>query len=144
MKKTRRFQPPATGKRDTAQRRLILDAVRELGNHPTAEQVFEHVSRRCPSIGKATVYRNLSRMAEAGEVLNAGVFSGSARYDHTLRRHCHFSCASCGRIFDVEGDFSDICGRVGGTDGFDIESCAVSFSGLCWSCKAARASAGAE
>ena len=127
-------------KKNTAQRQLILNAVKELDMHPTAEQVFEHVVVRRPSIGKATVYRNLKRMAELGELVNVGSFSGSAHYDLNRHRHYHFVCEVCGRIFDVEGDFSDICGRVGGTDGFDVASCDISFRGLCWDCKAEHGS----
>ena len=128
------------GKRKTAQRQLVLDAIRETCSHPTAEQVFEHVARQRPSIGKATVYRNLRQLAESGEILNVGSFSGSARYDYNCHEHYHFACNACGRVFDVEADFSDIRDRVGATDGFDIAVCNISFAGLCWDCKAARSS----
>jgi len=119
---------------------LIFNAVRELNTHPTAEHVFEHVARQYPSVGKATVYRNLRRMAESGEIVDVGKFSGSTHYDHNCHEHFHFACNVCGRIFDVEGDFSDIRSRVGDTDEFDITSCRVSFGGLCWNCKAKHGS----
>jgi len=128
------------GIRKTAQRQLILNAIKELNNHPTAEGVFDHIARQYPSVGKATVYRNLRRMAESGEIVNVGSFSGSTHYDHNCREHCHFACDVCGRIFDVEGGFSDIFGRIGDTDGFDITSCHIFFGGLCWNCKAKHGS----
>jgi len=69
-------------KRNTIQKQLVLDAVKELNIHATAEQVFEYVVKKHTSISKATVYRNLSQMAESGELLNIGSFYGSAHYDH--------------------------------------------------------------
>ena len=122
-------------KRNTVQRQLVLNAVKELNTHATAEQVYAYVVQKHPAISKATVYRNLSQMSESGELMNIGNFYGSTRYDHNCHEHYHFVCESCRRVFDVEGDFSDIIGRSGNTDGFDIARCHLSFSGLCWDCK---------
>jgi len=122
-------------RKNTAHWRLILDAVRDLDVHPTAEQVFGYVSRRCPTIGKATVYRNLSRMVEAGEILSVNNLVGPARYDRKLDEHCHFVCRVCGRIFDVSGDFDAIRAGAGIPDGFDVEVYNVSFDGICRNCK---------
>jgi len=122
-------------RRNTVQRRLILRAMKELDSHATAEQVYAHVARHHPTISKATVYRNLSHMSQSGELVNIGNFYGSTRYDHNCHEHYHCVCENCKRIFDVEGDFSDIIGRTGKAHGFDIARCHVSFSGLCWDCK---------
>ena len=122
-------------KRNTIQRQLIRDAVEELNIHATAEQVVEYLAEKHPTIGRATVYRNLSYMSETGELLKVGSFYGTTHYDHNCHRHYHFICSKCKRVFDVEGDLSDIVDRLGDTQGFDITACNVSFSGLCWGCK---------
>jgi len=123
------------GKRNTIQRQLILDALKELDIHATAEQVFDYVARKYPSISKATVYRNLGRMSESGDVVNIGSFYGSARYDHNRHEHYHFVCETCKRVFDVNGGFDDIFDRIKDINGFDISSCSVSLRGLCRDCK---------
>jgi len=123
------------GKRNTLQRQLILSAVEELNIHASAEQVFEFVVRRHPAISKATVYRNLAQMAETGELLNIGNFFGATHYDHNLHEHYHFACEKCRKIFDVDGDFASIIGKVKTKEGFDIKNCWVSLSGLCGECK---------
>jgi len=123
------------GKRNTIQRQLIFDAVKELNIHATAEQVIEHLAQTYPSIGRATVYRNLSQMAESGELLRVGSFYGSTHYDHNCHEHYHFICSDCRCIFDVEGQLGDLVERFKGTNGFDIIDCNMSFSGLCWECK---------
>ena len=122
-------------KRNTIQRQLVLDAVRELDIHPTAEQVFDYVVGKYPSISKATVYRNLSQMAEAGELLNIGSFGGSSHYDHNCHNHYHFICNECRQVIDVNDFFPDICGRIRNMKGFDITNHNIIFSGLCRDCK---------
>jgi len=122
-------------KRNTVQRQLVLSAMEELNIHATAEQVYEHISKNHPTISKATVYRNLSQLTESGELLNIGCFDGSAHYDHQCHEHYHFMCNACKRIFDVEGDLSDISGRFKGTEEFNITGFSISFSGLCKSCE---------
>ena len=121
-------------KRNTVQRQLIFDAVKDLNIHASAEQVVEYLGKKHPSIGRATVYRNLNYMSETGELLRIGSFYGTTHYAHNCHEHYHFICDSCRRIFDVEGSISDIYERFD-TEGFDITECNVSFSGLCWECK---------
>ena len=122
-------------KRNTIQRQLVFDAVKELGIHPTAEQVFDHVVGQYPSISKATVYRNLSQLAESGDLLNIGSFGGSSHYDHNCHNHYHFICNDCKQVFDVNDYFPDICGRIRNMKGFDITNHNISFSGICRDCK---------
>ena len=122
-------------KRNTIQRQLIFDAVRELDIHATAEQVYEYVQKKHPSISKATVYRNLNQMSETGDLLNIGSFHGSTHYDHNCHEHYHFICERCKRVIDVDGDFSDIRRKIKNTERFDILNCCISFSGLCGECK---------
>jgi len=122
-------------KRNTVQRQLILDAVKELCIHATAEQIYECVIKKYKSISKATVYRNLNQMAESGELLNIGSFYGSAHYDHNCHEHYHLICEGCKQIFDIDGTFSDIISNVNVTAGFDITGCRVSFTGICRRCK---------
>ncbi|MCL2035710.1 MAG: transcriptional repressor [Oscillospiraceae bacterium] len=125
-------------KRNTIQRRLIFDALKELNIHATAEQVYEHVAAGHPSISKATVYRNLGQMSESGEIINIGSFYGSAHYDHRCHDHYHFICEKCKRVFDINSYFPEICSHITNADGFEIKSHNLSFSGLCRECKRKR------
>jgi len=122
-------------KRNTIQRQLVFSAVKELNIHATAEQIYERVARNHPSISKATVYRNLGQMVESGELLNIGIFYGATHYDHNCHEHYHFICEDCRRIFDIEGDFSDILSKINGINGFDIKNYHLSLNGLCQDCK---------
>ncbi|MDR1699928.1 MAG: transcriptional repressor [Lachnoclostridium sp.] len=122
-------------KRLTVQRQLILDSVKELNKHATAEQVYEDVNKKYPTISKATVYRNLRQMAESGELLNIGSFLGSAHYDHNCHMHYHFICKKCGKVYDVNEFYPDINDRITDMDGFDVKHHNLTFYGLCPNCK---------
>lgn len=37
-----------TNSRNTIQRQLVLSAVRQLQNHPTADEVYQEVQKNCP------------------------------------------------------------------------------------------------
>ena len=126
----------AEGKRNTLQRQLILKAVEKLDIHASAEQVYEHVTKQHPAISKATVYRNLAQMSEFGELVNIGNFFGATHYDHNLHEHYHFACEQCKQIFDVDGDFASIIGKIKTKEGFNIKNCRVLLSGACDKCKA--------
>jgi len=121
-------------KRNTIQKQLIYDAVKELDIHANAEQVYEYVVAVHPSISKATVYRNLGQMAEAGELLNIGNFYGSTHYDHNCHEHYHFICESCKQVFDINTRFPDI-EEMTDMDGLEIKNHNLSFTGLCSDCR---------
>ena len=122
-------------KRNTVQKQLVFDAVKTLDIHASAEQVYEYVVQKYPNISKATVYRNLSQMAAANELLNIGSFYGTTHYDHNCHKHHHFICEGCRSIFDVEGDYDHIIDRATGKGDFDITDFNITFSGLCRGCK---------
>ena len=53
----------------TSQRQVILEELRKVKSHPTANQVYDMVRKRLPRIGLGTVYRNLDLLAEKGSEL---------------------------------------------------------------------------
>lgn len=126
----------AKASRNTVQRTLVLDAVRSLHNHPTSADVFEQVRMKHPSISRATVYRNLSVLAERGDVLRVEVPNGADRYDFRNEPHYHAKCRLCGCVVDVEMPYqTDIARDIADAHGFAVESHQIVFSGLCSACR---------
>ena len=121
-------------KRNTIQKQLVYNAVKELDIHANAEQVYEYVVALHPSISKATVYRNLSQMAESGKLLNIGNFYGSTHYDHNCHDHYHFICEECKQVFDINSSFPEV-NKLTEFEGLDIKSHNLSFFGTCSNCK---------
>ena len=88
--------------RNTVQQRIIGEHLRALGNHPTVDEVYGAVRAERPSISKATVYRVLHKMADAGDALRVPVVGGAERFDHRVDSHSHVVCMRCGHVADVE------------------------------------------
>lgn len=88
-------------KRNTIQKELVLNAVTKMHRHVTADEVYDYIKKDYPSIGKGTVYRNLSILADEAKIRKVEIPGGADRYDFTLARHYHVRCVECGKIFDV-------------------------------------------
>ena len=88
-------------RRDTPQRKLIRTILQSCTDHPTAETVYRRACTVHPSIGFGTVYRNLSVLAEDGEILHLPIPGGADRYDGTVADHGHYFCRICGAFGDI-------------------------------------------
>jgi Fe2+ or Zn2+ uptake regulation protein len=86
---------------DTEQRRLVLDIVRKVPEHLTAEAVYQRVSALRPSISKGTVYRNLDVLVKMGDIKSLSVIHHPLRYDGVITPHEHLVCEVCGSIRDI-------------------------------------------
>lgn len=121
--------------RNTIQRELILNAVRELKNHPTAEDVCAFVAAKHSHISKATVYNNLKFLAEQGEIQRIEVPNQSTRYDHVTDRHYHCRCRACGKLFDSEIPYdATLIQGLTQQDGFVVENFNLILNGVCSAC----------
>ncbi len=122
--------------RMTAQRKAILDAIKKLKTHPTADELYAIVKKYMPRISLATVYRNLEILASEGYIrrLNLGV-SGQRRYDGNPEPHYHVVCMKCGKVGDVHlKENVDVKNQITDCDGFYIDSVHLEFWGLCPEC----------
>ena len=91
-------------RRNTVQKDLVLNAVKGMKSHPTADQVYNLISKDYPSIGKGTVYRNLNILAESGEIKKIEIPDGADRFDFNTSEHYHSQCIECKSVFDVNFD----------------------------------------
>ncbi|MBI9075673.1 MAG: transcriptional repressor [Desulfatibacillum sp.] len=126
--------------RMTRQRKVILEELKKVKSHPTADQVYEMVRKRLPRISLATVYRNLETLSTAGEVLKLEISGTQRRYDGDTSDHHHARCAMCGAVMDIPADLfpmPEIPEDV--VEGFDISGYRLELTGLCRECRAAKA-----
>lgn len=123
-------------RRNTVQRKLVLEAVRGLKNHATAEAVYEYIVKENPSVGKGTVYRNLNLLAECGDVKKVCIADGPDRFDHNCHEHYHVLCVNCGRVWDVDMDvIPDIWDRIRHHNGMEFIGYDILFKGVCEDCR---------
>ena len=118
------------------QREAILEILCATTSHPTADWIYDKVRERIPNISLGTVYRNLSLLEEIGEIIKISTGVGPDHYDYNTAPHYHFICRGCGRVMDIDLDFADeLMTQVQESTDLAIESCSVSFTGLCPDCK---------
>jgi len=85
--------------RNTVQMQKILDYLIKVKSHPNAETVYVNVKNAVPSITRATVYRNLHKLADEGKICRLEI-NGEYKFDADCSVHKHCVCKSCGKIFD--------------------------------------------
>ncbi len=123
-------------RRNTIQRQVIHNAVFELKNHPTAEDVYNHIKPEYSSISLGTVYRNLNLLSEDGKLLKVAMTDAADRFDHNIGYHYHLKCCKCGNIADVEVPYiKEIDRDVEDKTGFTIKNHHIIFEGICSHCK---------
>lgn len=125
------------GQRKSKQRDIILEELKGVTSHPTADELYEMVRKRVPNISLGTVYRNLELMVAGGIIqkLDAG---GKKRFDANNASHPHIRCVKCGRIEDVHIDVEirDISNV--DAHGFKVIGCNVEYLGICPECRGSR------
>lgn len=90
------------GYRLTAQRRLVLDAVTELG-HATPEDVSTWVRERSAGVNVSTVYRTLELLEQLGLVTHTHLDHGAPTYHAAeAAEHLHLVCRHCGAVIEVD------------------------------------------
>lgn len=123
-------------RRNTIQRSLVLQTVRSMHNHPTAEQVHAELAQKHPAISRGTVYRNLGILAESGDIQRVSHLNAADRFDFNCASHYHFRCRNCGGVFDIGLPYREGLPRELGEEySFLIETCDIVFTGLCPDCQ---------
>lgn len=90
----------ARGLKVTPQRVVILEAVYQLNNHPTADQIIEFVHRSNPNIASGTVYNVLDTLVENKLIKKVKSEKDVMRYDGMLEPHHHLYCSGSDLIED--------------------------------------------
>lgn len=125
----------SVGRCASRQRQVILEELRKLTSHPTADELYEIVRLVVPRISLGTVYRNLDVLSEAGlvRVLHAG--GEPKRFDGNPDGHWHIRCSRCGKIGDMPAAESlDLAELVQGSTGYEVTGWRVDFAGICPEC----------
>ena len=117
------------------QRECILKNLQSRRDHPTADMVYESVQVEEPNISLGTVYRNLSFLAENGQVLKISTGIGPDHFDGFTEAHNHFVCRKCGRVLDLDyiADEKIIADASKNFNG-EIEGYDLQFYGTCEDC----------
>lgn len=117
------------------QRESIKEFLMTRTDHPTADVIYENVRLVYPNISLGTVYRNLSLLADIGEIQKLPSFGGADRFDGRIDPHCHFMCTSCGQVSDIITDGMDeLMDHASRNFKGRIDRCSARFYGVCEDC----------
>ena len=127
----------------TKAREVIIAYLKEHSEQRlTARELYEAVCEQDVEINRTTVYRNLDRLCDTGEIMrfkepnqDAWYYQYSEKHEH-CNSHIHGQCSVCGRIFHLDKPFvDDFADAMLKEYGLDIDPVGTIILGRCSKCK---------
>jgi Fur family ferric uptake transcriptional regulator len=128
---------PAGGKRSSKRDRILTIFLRQQG-HLSADELFDVVRLEDKGAGRATVYRTLQWMVEAGVARKVDFGDGRSRFEPSYRhpRHFHLICNTCHRSSEfLSSDVESLMEEIAGARGFESTQAVVQIYGTCEDCR---------
>lgn len=136
MSRNRNERNSLAGRPLTAQRRLVMELLREMQGHTDAKELYRRASSRDPSISPATVYRSLNLFKELGLIEERRL--GKVRCYYELKQspeHQHLVCQGCGKVIDFESPLvQQLVETIRQGHGFDVKKVELYIEGYCAEC----------
>ena len=101
----------AQGLRQTPQRDAIVDVIFASDEHFTPEELWEKLRLTDARISRATLYRTLALLTEAGLLQEIDLGDGLTTYDPNFLdkpAHNHLVCVDCGKVVEFEDDHLEV------------------------------------
>ena len=127
---------PAGTKR-SSKRDLIVNVFLKQEGHLSADDLVDLIKREDHRISRATVYRTLQWMEEAGIARKVDFGEGRFRFEHSYRhpRHFHLICKTCNRSYEfLSSDIEQLVEEVAAARAFAARQTVVQIYGTCESC----------
>ena len=122
----------------TSQRRQLLEKILEMDKtHFTADDLVDEFRDQRPRVSKATVYRTLSVLVEAGILEEHNFGENHKVYELSEGRphHDHLICTSCGKIIEFfNADMEKLQDKVATQHGFHPTHHSQKIYGICADC----------
>ena len=123
-------------KRQTNQRRAILEALKDAPGPLTPQEVLDVASQTQRSLGLATVYRNLNTLLEGGDIVAVHLPGDNTRYEPAGRgHHHHFRCERCEGVFELHAQCPVTLPKGALPGGYQVEHHELTLYGLCPDCQ---------
>lgn len=123
------------GIRHSRQRDSILNELCSRTDHPTADELYASLREQIPNISLATVYRNLSLLADDCVILRLKCGDTADHFDGNTAPHYHLYCNRCHRLYDIDIPKIDLINYLTKLEyNGIIESHSITFYGICEKC----------
>ncbi|MDP6979267.1 MAG: Fur family transcriptional regulator [Myxococcota bacterium] len=124
------------GLKHTKQRDVILTIFLDSDDHVSAEDLYQRVRKKSPSIGYTTVYRTLKLFVDAGLAQEHRFDDGLTRYENEHAHHDHLVCLDCGKIIEFNSELiEDAQEKVAVEYGFKVLHHRHELYGRCSDCE---------
>jgi Fur family ferric uptake transcriptional regulator len=133
-----------SGSRRSGKRDVIVNVFLQQEGHVGADQVVDAVRARDSRISRATIYRTLQWMVDAGIARRVDFGDGRFRFEHAYRhpRHFHLICRRCHQSFEfLSSDIESLVDEVAAARQFDVDESVLQIYGTCADCRAGRPAA---
>ena len=134
---------PAGGKR-SSKRDFIVNAFLRQEGHLSADDLVDLIRKEDRGISRATVYRTLQWMMDAGIARKVDFGEGRFRFEHSYRhpRHFHLICKTCNQSFEfLSSDIEALIEEVASARKFVGKQSVVQIYGTCEECQTGRPAA---
>ncbi len=122
--------------RYSKQKENIKKGLEKFCIHPSAEELYINLKPENPNLSLATVYRNLNKLVQKGEIKKIEGLCGQIHYDYNTSEHFHIICIECNRIFDLPAEMAESLKKVlKKQNEFEILNYDILVKGLCKNCK---------
>jgi len=121
--------------RNTIQKTLILETLKKLKTHPTADELYSILRHKLPKISLGTVYRNLESLSENGIIRKLDSIDSQKRFDGDLSPHYHIKCIKCGKVGDIHITPIKLPAKVIDHTDYEILDYDLELTGICSSCQ---------
>jgi Fur family transcriptional regulator, ferric uptake regulator len=129
-----------TPQRFTEQQRELVEHVFAKHSHFDPDQLIEELKKAGKRVSRATVYRTLSKLVDAG-LLRRIELGDRTMYDHDYGYpfHDHLVCEQCGTMIEFQNEkLSEVLQAVAGEHQFRVSGRTLVVRGVCAACTAAR------
>ena len=123
------------GMRLTHERSIIVEEVFADHSHFDAEELVERLKKR--NVSRATVYRTLNCLEEAGLLRKVARTNDRDVYEHDYGypQHDHLICNKCGSLTEFHSEsLSELLANVASSQGFLMEGHRLEVYGTCSEC----------
>jgi Fur family ferric uptake transcriptional regulator len=134
---------PAGGRR-SGKRDFIVNVFLRQAGHIAAEDLVDLIRGEDARISRATVYRTLQWMVDAGIARRVDFGEGRFRFEHSYRhpRHFHLICKSCNQSYEfLSSDIEALIEEVAAARNFAPRQSVLQIYGTCESCRAGQPAA---
>jgi Fur family ferric uptake transcriptional regulator len=130
------------GGRRSGKRDLIVRVFLQQEGHLSAEDLVALIRREDARVSRATTYRTLQWMVDAGIARKVDFGEGRFRFEHSYRhpRHFHLICKTCNQSFEfLSSDIEALIEEVAGARQFEPAHTVLQVFGTCENCRTGRA-----